>query len=107
MKCKDIIHHMIIKKVDNIFEGGETIKQSQIIKDLEIAANKFYVLLSEEIIAQYCQLNEKKELDEKEKWSFKEAQEFFMKMYDKGAHAATEIIDRINQRMAEYLDTKI
>jgi hypothetical protein len=52
-------------------------------------------------------LNEKKELDEKEKWNFKEAQEFFMKMYDKGAHAATEIIDRINQKMAEYLDTKI
>jgi len=51
MKCKEIIHQMIIKKVDNIFDGGETIKQSQIIKDLEIAANKFYVLLSEEIIA--------------------------------------------------------
>ncbi len=77
-----------------------------------VATNKFYVLLSEEIICQYCELSERAEsskegLDEKGKKDFKEAEFFFNNLYQKGAEAAVEVINKINGLMAEYLDTKV
>ncbi len=77
-----------------------------------VATNKFYVLLSEEIICQYCELSERAEsskegLDEKGKKAFKEAEFFFNNLYQKGTEATVEVINKINGLMAEYLDTKV
>ena len=71
------------------------------------------MLLSEEIISQYCEWVEKgeaikyefKELTDKK--NFNEVEIFFSSLYKKGAERTAEIIDRLNAEMAEHLDTKI
>jgi len=85
----------------------------QIIKDLIVAANKFYILLSEEIISHYCEWVDKGDADKYEfkeqadKKNFNEAEMFFSSLYKKGADRTAEIIDKLNAEMAVYLDTKI
>ena len=112
-KSRDLILHDINAKIDLHFKKGKDEKVEQIIKDLIVAANKFYVLLSEEIISQYCEWVDKGEAtkyefkEQVDKKNFAEAEMFFSSLHKKGAEKAADIIDKINAEMAEYLDTKI
>ena len=112
-KSRDLILHDINAKIDLHFKKGKDEKVEQIIKDLIAAANKFYVLFSEEIISQYCKWADKGEAtnyefkEQVDKKNFAQAEIFFSSLHKKGAENAADIIDKINAEMAEYLDTKI
>jgi hypothetical protein len=106
--------HDIHAKIDHHFKKSkEEKKVEQMVKDLIVAANKFYVLLSEEIISSYCEWVDKGEAEKYEfkeqadRKNFAEAEMFFSSLFKKGADKTAELIDKINVEMADYLDNKI
>jgi hypothetical protein len=75
-----------------------------------VTTNKFLILISEEIISQYCQLNDasdsnkKESLSEQELKILSETEPFLVKIYEQLGQITTEIIVRLNSEMTEYID---